>query len=233
MASPSYVGAGTPTLSLNGSASIAVPTVSENDLLLLVVTCTYSDSTVTQPSGFTLIQEVDLNSVFAASIHVYYKIASGSEPATYDVSLAGSAQNYGSAQIFAWSGVDTTNPINVSAKTTYGGNSTSHVFPSVTTTVTDTTLIGVVTNIDLGATTWTAGSSGMTERADNAGGYGEDWALFDEAISASGATGTRTVTASASIEHHAITIALAPSAGGGGSTQPPRSMHHFNMLRRG
>ena len=87
-------------------------------------------ATVTPPSGWTLVRRTDSNN--NNSLVVYRKAAGSSEPTSYAWQLTGAGHAAGGIQAF--SGVDTTNPIDVE-----NGQATAsaltHATPSVTTSV--------------------------------------------------------------------------------------------------
>lgn len=100
-----------------GSLSIAKPTgVVSGDVMLLFVTDNNQSITV---SGWTLhaFTVETTNSTYKFSI--YYKVAGGSEPASYTVSNGGGAPFLGT--IVAFSGVDNVSPL-TSANTSYASN---------------------------------------------------------------------------------------------------------------
>jgi len=113
--------------------------------------------------------------------------------------------------IVAYSGVDTTTPINVENGQTTAA-STSHSTPSITTTVANTMLVA---SFGLAGTgTWTA-PAGMTERSDSTA-QAVALEVADLLQASAGATGTRTATASVSKVGATHLLALKP--GGGGTT---------------
>ena len=118
---------------------------------------------ITPPSGWTLVRRMNNTNQFQNSLAVYIKVAGTSEPSDYMWSF--SATGRCSGGILAFSGVDTTNPINVE-----NGQSTphslSHSTPSVTTTVANTIL---VTSHTFSSTATWIEPNGMTEAFDVAG----------------------------------------------------------------
>jgi hypothetical protein len=187
-------------------------------------------SSLTAPSGFTLGGQVN-NGSFASGVQWWWKIAGGSEPSSYSVTETAAAGT-GVAAMLAWSGVDTADPIDVSATddTAETGVTTISLTP-LTTTVADTLYVALP--YEYNGRTITVSAAGAMTKLTQSTTTGRTVAVLEESIPSAGAVTGRTATASASSDWRGLAFALAPSSGGGGSTQPPRSMHHFNMLRRG
>jgi hypothetical protein len=145
---------------------------------------------------------------------LYWREATGSEPAQYSFTLTSGAANTAAGAIAAYSGVDTTSPIDAALGQT-NGNSTSIDAPSITTTQVGTTLIGFFAVRDDGSMT---SPGGMTERWDITSGTAGTAAdetnigAADELLAAAGATGGRTATAEASDGSIGHLVALAPAA---------------------
>ena len=218
---------------VSNSTSVSRPTVSDGDLMLLLVDASYSDADVTPPAGWTAAATVDNESLFETELRLYWKIAA-SEPSSYTVQISGQGggNNIGSAIIWSYTGVHATTPVDVSATTRQTSSSTSATAPSVTTTQADTMLICIAGVNNTTAVSFTA-PGGMTERFDGRhASAGQVIGIFEEAIASAGATGTRVATCSASNTYQLISIALAPAGGGGGGGgQPPRSMHLSRLMR--
>jgi type II secretory pathway pseudopilin PulG len=112
------------------SLAVSRPTVTAGNLLIAAVaTDGDTSSTITAPSGWTLIDRGSYGS--AVTLAAWWKIATAAEPASYTFSWTGSQQSYGWMMRFI--GNNTTSPINASAAT--GGSSSSPTSPAVTTTV--------------------------------------------------------------------------------------------------
>lgn len=220
MAAPTYLGAGAFVPLHSSSNHVAAPSVSEGDLMVAVITLTYSDADITAvPSGWTLATSIDQENAFRSGIYVYWKIATASEPSDYlwTVSGQGGGNNISSARIFAWSGIDAADPIDSTATTTDQTTSTSLVCPSVTTTVDDCALLCLAITSNQANVTFTP-PGGMTEIHDGRATGGESWGAFTESLGTAGSTGTRTATASSTAPWHAVTVAIAPAGGGGTAT---------------
>jgi MSHA biogenesis protein MshQ len=188
------------------------------DLMLAAIATAYKDSaTISAPAGWTLVRFSDKTSGDPANrLYTYYKVAGGSEPASYGWSFSGDHDG-AVGFIASFIGVDTASPIDASAAQTTG-SSVSHIAPTVTTTVAGDMLVTVH---EFGSSrNWTK-PTGMTEAADlysqdSAEDHGVSMELNYEARPTAGATGTRTATASADADYgaaHAIALkAIAASA---------------------
>ncbi len=174
--------------------------------VLLASIDTRGSSVVTAPAGWTLVR-MDLN---ASSLRksTYVRVATGSEPATYTWTFSGS--RLAAAVIHAYSGVDTTTPVDV-----VGGqvnaSGTAVTAPSITTTVPNTMLVGFFAKQSSG--TWTP-PAGMTERGEinGTGGTQTTSATGVDALQAAiGPTGTRVATASSAALNIGHLVALRPA----------------------
>ena len=163
-----------------------------NDVMIAAIGFRPASASLTVPDGWTLVRRTD-NAVSGASnsLAVYRKVAGSSEPDSYVWNLSGDTYTVGGIQAF--SGVDTSNPIDVEDghTTPYG---LSHATPSVTTTVANAMIVTAHTFET--ATTWTP-PSGMTEGFDTKfGGQSIEGNYVLQATA--GATGTKTATAAGS-----------------------------------
>jgi len=112
------------------SLAVSRPTVSSGNLLIAAVaTDGDTSASIAAPSGWTLIDRGCYSS--AVTLGAWYKIATGSEPASYTFSWTGSQQSYG--WIMRFTGHNASSPINTSSAT--GGSSSTPTSPAVTTTV--------------------------------------------------------------------------------------------------
>lgn len=167
--------------------------------------------------AWTLIRSNTATSGGMGRLDTYYRIATASEPATHDFRFSQSAHAGAVGGILSFSGVSTSNPIDVSA----GQNtpsSTSHTAPSVTTTMSGAML---VTSHSFGsARPWTP-PAGMTERIDitsrSPDKSGISLEMNTQLRVTAGATGTRTAIASQDADTGAThSVALRPATAGGG-----------------
>ncbi|MDP5094155.1 MAG: Ig-like domain-containing protein, partial [Polaribacter sp.] len=120
------------------SISVNVPSGAVNDLLIAAVSTDNADGVINTPSGWTLVQGA-LNS--DTSLYVFYRLANGSEPNSYTFNLS-SGSNEMCAAIVRYSGVNTTNPIQVSAIAT--GNSSTPNPPSITTSSNNAIIVNII-----------------------------------------------------------------------------------------
>ena len=212
MASPTFKAVGT-AVSWSGTTSVSRPTVATGDFMLLAVTVDYGDADLSGTTGWTPIESIDGESLVQSEFRTFSKIAEAGEAASYSLTISGQGggNNTGKAVIAVWEGNATTSPVDVSAQRIETNGVTNLVFPSIPTTEADTTLIGVATTRQLQSRTYDAASSGMTKRNE-----AQSIAIFDQAIAASGATGTRTVTISAGADYYSVSFAIKGAGGGGG-----------------
>jgi hypothetical protein len=157
---------------------------------------------ITAPSGWTQI--ADTTTTLRQSS--YYRVAGSSEPTSWTWSLASNRRASGG--IVAYSGVDTSVPVDASAAAS--GTSGNATAPSVTTNVPGDTVIAAIGY----AGTWSSNSitpaASTTERYDiSDAGTESEGADFTQ--STSGATPTRTVTPATGGAWIAHTIALYPA----------------------
>lgn len=176
-----------------------------NDVLLAAV-IVHGTPTITPPTGWTLIRS-DVNGTDLKQA-VYWHLAGGSEPSTYTFSFSVPVSAT-VAGIAAYSGVNTTTPIDVSAGQA-NASSSSITAPSVTTTVANTMIVGIF-GLDNDATF--TPPSGMTERwdVDVQGTSDGGSEAADVAKATAGATGTKVATASASAVSIGQLVALRPA----------------------
>ena len=174
-----------------------------DDLVILYVTGYHNGGalTVTFPAGFTVVTAD--NFLMSAPDGVTgkwaWKIATGSEPATYDVLIGGSATLYeAEGTAVAFTGVNTTTPIAASAVTTNTtGNSTPILvaLTGVTAVANGAVAYYAILDETSGSSTWSfTPPSGYTERVD----VNQPWAAATLATldnTSAGATGTLTSTA--------------------------------------
>lgn len=201
-----------------GSTSVTITkptgTVSGDVLILHIITETNKVITAT---GWTQIDNV-VSAGTVLRYASYYKVAGGSEPASYTINVA--SGTYTEGIIACYSGVDNTTPINAHTTAEASGSTSTPTIPSVTTTVANTML-------SVGLSEWFGKDwsgftpTGFTRDAGITTSAGLDVGSFHEAVAASGATGTTAVTwssASAGNVHSITVVALAPAGGGSSVT---------------
>lgn len=173
-------------------------------------------SSISAPAGWTQEQTAGYGNG-ALNAWQFTKVAGASEPANYTFTSAEIADIV--ASISAYSGCDTTTPVNVKGQQT-NTSSTSVTAPSITTTVANTMLVGhFSTEFDTSFTP----PSGMTERSDQVSGGGlADFTseAADEAFAAAAATGTRVATAVDAEQNIGQLLALAPATTGAADRIP-------------
>lgn len=175
------------------------------DLILLQVSLVDNIAPDTLPSGFTLVAGAEITG--GNNIRIYSKIATGSEPATYDVTFASGDGGLAVVAIFADSG----GVLSVDAISSQSNaSSTDRIWPSVTTTqAAGMALFFAALDTNTGSTP----PAGATEQWD--AGAGPRLYMMQETIDSAGATGTRTATGSASASK-CISIAVKVAFDGGG-----------------
>ena len=170
----------------DGVINLAVPTVVANDGLFLFWMEGYgpSSSGATPGTGWgSPIASVAVGA-FNRGFRVYYRLAGGSEPATYPVQQTASTSEADQAFIAAWHDPDG-GPVAVDAiATSASGTSTTPPLNSVTATVANTTLVGWIT----GGQTFTQ-PSGMTARFNRT--TNAQMNLCDLTVASAGATGAK------------------------------------------
>jgi MSHA biogenesis protein MshQ len=140
---------------------------------------------------------------------VYYKFATAADVSAGSFTFSFTASNRSAGAIMAFRGVDTTSPINVSGSQS-NASSASMTAPSITTTVSNTMLVGLYTSIVGGNTATPPG--GMTEAFDSATGAGPNGVAIEGAYvsqAAVGATATQVATAASATANIGVLLALA------------------------
>ena len=149
-------------------------------------------------------------------LHVLWRQATASEPANYTLgAYTASAVDYGI--MFSCAGIDTANPVHLSASDGANANNVSLISPAVSPTITDAMLFWAGFGRGNAITTLTTASSSGTELYDVNGGTTDAArgviAGYYEQLSASGSTGTRTTTLTQSSGSRAmVTLALNPAS---------------------
>ena len=133
----------------------------KGDVLVAVVAVRPNTIAITAPSGFVLVQRQDQTTGNTNAVAVYRKIATASEPASYTFTATGNTGLAGG--VMAFSGVDNTTPVDVSAGALIVSG-TSFTAPAVTTTIANTM---IVTAHEFGSSErWTPTTAGLTEAFD-------------------------------------------------------------------
>ena len=182
----------------------------DGDILIAVISVRGGTSTtITPPAGWTLINSNDSTTILKSSIFWKQSSASDNNIQTFSFNSSQKA----SGIISGYSGVDTTSPVNAQ-NSQVNASSTSMTAPDVTTTVTNTMVIAAYSTAT--GTTMTAGSSmSLRGQAASTGGSAATRTtsgLQDIIQSATGSTGTKTMTAGTAAVNIGHTIALKPAA---------------------
>jgi hypothetical protein len=195
------------------SLVISVPSgVVAGDVMIAAVDAEGSTA-ITPPGGWSS------TGLFAGTTNygysgVYFRVAGSSEPSSYSWSLGTSRKAVG--KITAYTGVENSAPIEVTATTAGGLTGTSDSAPSITTTVANTTVLMEFAALNsLGSFTITPPTGTNTRASAFTSGAGSvvGAEVQDFVQATAGATGTKTFKPSASISWGAITIALKPGTG--------------------
>lgn len=202
-------GGGSTSLTIAGPGGLVA-----NDVMIAAVSVRGgSGTTITAPAGWASVNTIDNGTTIRMAI--YYKVATGAEPASYVWSFSSAQKASGGIQVF--SNVDTAAPIDVEAgqsATTEAGGSLST--PSITTTIANTRLVASFA-VATGTTFTPPG--GMTERYDTAstGGGARTRTASEGAETtqvAAGSTGTKTATSGAGSGVAGVAHLLALRPGG-------------------
>lgn len=204
MAAPAWVS--TTTATTAGATSLAVSkpaSVAAGDLLFGHLTVRNTE-TLTIPTGFT-VARAHVAGVWQT--HTCYRIADGSEGATFSWSWSSSTKAV--ASMSRITGAHQTSPLNVAGTAATVTASATATAPTITTTVDECLLIGVAASAD--NSSWTSPGT-MTERWDqltsNFGDCSHTGAT--QALTAAGSTGTRVFTQDRTSECTAFLVAFAP-----------------------
>jgi len=142
---------------------------------------------------------------------------------TVSVTETGSADEEKALAVYVLSDADTASPISggsAGAAGTFNINATgSHVLTGVTPSDADAFLIGHDSS-GAGATTGSGYTTPATETYDGLLAGGISYCGWAEQLSASGATGTRTVTPGTTVNFFGLVLAVKTSAGGGAAAAP-------------
>lgn len=176
----------------------------DGDLLLLQVAMNSSAAPATLPTGFVLVPSAEVTGTH--NIRIYAKLAGASEPADYTVTFTGSPVTaLGLVAVYS----DTAAvPAAVLAAPQTNSSSTNIGFPSISPTAADSLLMAFG-SINTSGTAHTPDGA-MTERYE-AGTLPRVY-LMTQALSASGATGTRTATSGFAITSKTVMLDVEESA---------------------
>jgi hypothetical protein len=221
MASPPFraVGAVKAFSSADGASPVDKPAGTvENDLMALFWITAYGSASesLTPPSGWTPMDNVP-SSTGNYGWAIFYRVAGGSEPTTYNVQRNDFAGLADRCFIASWSGPLTSGPIDVTGTETNDPSTATPDLTSLTTLSADTTLVGWCLEWS-GANRTISPPAGMTTR--NQRTTEPSWEMCDVAVAAAGAVGLKEFSAtSANYYTYAFAIASQAAGGGGGSDE--------------
>lgn len=211
----------------SGSATTATVTrpsgVASGDVLIAVVSIN-GNKTPTAGDFTQLLSSGDANH----TSWIGYRVAGGSEPASYNICSWTGADAYGAA-VATYVGVDNTTPADAATPAYTTGSSTTITCSSIT-TATDLAWALACATDDSATATFTATPGGYTDRVQKTGGSGRAAAIADKEITPAGATGTVTYTISVGVPWRGTHVALRPAAAGGASIVPI-AMHTYHRRR--
>ncbi len=168
-----------------------------------------SGSTLTPPAGWTAVPGADASDGTNVRMRAFYRIATASEPASYQFNLSNGMSLAGG--IASITGAHPTSPINAAAGRVTSSNSTAITAPSLTTTVANTRVIyaGGINSPGVFDP-----PTGMSEHWDvtTSGAYNVATEFASAGQAAAGATGTKTANLAQSARGAALLIAIAPAA---------------------
>jgi hypothetical protein len=228
---------------LSGSVSVSSnkPTgTASGDLLIAFYlgASTGAPTTVGNQAGFTLIRaRTDLSAGFYYQAAAYYRVADGSEGASFTFTETTTGPSGSDLIINRVTGAAASSFINASNDSLTTAAVNNPTAPSVTTTVANTLLLvyaqGAAGSANTGSDWATTASSGFAIASGSAlNDAGNQWYIAAEskAQAATGATGTFTVPFSGVVNtiFQAITLAIAPPAA---ATTTPFHRHLWYLER--
>lgn len=219
MTAPVFVAAGADAQIVAAGAASPIPVpagVSAGDRMFLVAQLANGAGNALTAAGWTPVISIAATN-FQTGLTIVERIATASEPSTYNVSQGAGVGNTGRAKIYAYSGVHATTPVNVSASTSAQSGVTTVNGASLATTVADTRVLMIGYEYNGRTPTLTPGGAQTSRGGSTTAGL--VFLLSDEAIAATGAVPARTQSSSLSGDFFAVGIALAPSSAG--DTTPP------------
>ncbi len=198
----------------SGTITINKPSgVVDGDVLIAFFSEDSNTPRITPPGGWTAFSGTGIGASgeivvgTSAVLQCFYKVAS-SEGASW--AFTPSASYTGVVGVIAYSGGDTTTPINVAAGTTTA-SSTNHTSASITPSVSGCMLVGIWMIDSNGANTWSTGD--MNERIDQSTGSAAFVTLsVHDLLYNSTSAVSKTATFTASDTAAVLLIALKPIA---------------------
>lgn len=177
------------SLQASASVSVTIPaTVQPGDLLLLFHVMNSATLAVTNPpSGWNPLETTQFGA--SAGYTAWSRVAqAGDAGSTVTVGTNGGSNLKNTLLLGAWSGVDTTTPVDAFVHALETTSQTTHAAGTVTTTKDNALIVSAVLAKDSDGTTWTP-PAGFTSRGSSfAGGAGQtDGAIADKATTTHGA----------------------------------------------
>jgi hypothetical protein len=174
------------TSSVSSSVTVPRPASAATGDLLLAATCVRGVATVTPPTGWTLVDQVQLNGGStneSCSVALYWRIQQQGDPTTWAATLSGSF-NHGTGVICVrqFSVMTPIGDWSISA-----GSSSTPTWPSVDVGVPGSLLYGVSANVQTTGT-FPDGTTGQWNLGSASGGLaaGRGWTLADVDTGATG-----------------------------------------------
>ena len=192
----------------------SLSTAAEGDLLVMAVAIDGASTVLTEftpPSGWTLLAAS--NSSDSASLLVYWKLCTASEPSSYSMSW-GSSTETAYAWLMRFTNVDATNPIHASSVDV--GKLQAPQAPSATTTVDNCLVLRLGAFDNASVTTDSPGITGhtaVTADSSNAGSDDVSGAAAYAYQTSAGSTGTADFALESKEYYVTVTIAIAPDTG--------------------
>ena len=191
------------------SMTISRPSGTQAGHVMLASVVVNDDDVISAPAGWTVVRQDTISNTLRQAI--YYRVAGSSEPSAYTWTLPDWRRIAGG--ITAYSGVNTTTPIDAHAAFVQTTATTAVTAPSVTTTVADARLLHFAA---VNAEGTIAPPGGMAERWEAASPNSSNTrdaiaALADAVQTAAGSTGSRTATASSPGRNIGTAVALRPA----------------------
>lgn len=185
------------------------PGTSTANRIMVALVSAYDSTThtITPPAGWTSIRATTFSGGGGSGkVESFWKLDTGSEGASYTWTI--SSGNYTNIAIGAWTGCDTSTPVDTSSGNS--GTASPATGTGVTAARNSSALIAFYVGYNL--TSW-ATPTGMTSRSSWDGAC----AMFDESVNA-GATGNRTSTHTTNVWASQLIVLQPPAAGGGTDT---------------
>ena len=193
------VGAGATSITINPSTGVA----SGDVIFAYVGTQSASAINVTTPTGWTLISGPLMQGGIQS--YLFQRISDGTDGASYTFNFSG-AVGVGYASQITYRGVNNATPVDGSVTTATQTTGTSLVLPAVSPSGSADLLVAFVADY---AGVGTPAATGMILEGD----FMFENVIFDQQLSSSGSTGTRTVAPIANSVSAGFLFAVTPSRG--------------------